>query len=207
RQCSQHARADFDDDGERGSQHPHHGQQVARRNGVHPGRRRQSHQARRYQGDRGDRGGAVGALDSRRRRQHVTGAAMRQSMAQSRRSGLLRPTPTIWQMIAVLRLAMAGCLAAGLAACSTLPMAPSVAVSDLAPTGKLRAAINFGNPVLAAKDPSTGEARGVSVDLARELARRLNVPLEIVPYTAAGQVVEDLKSGAWDVAYLAIDPA
>src|SRR5438552_2081648 len=41
----------------------------------------------------------------------------------------------------------------------------------------------------------------------RELARRLNVPLEIVPYTAAGQVVEDLKSGAWDVAYLAIDPA
>ena len=102
---------------------------------------------------------------------------------------------------------MAGCLAAGLAACSTLPMAPSAAVADLAPTGKLRAAINFGNPVLAAKDPSTGEGRGVSVDLARELARRLNVPLEIVPYTAAGQVVEGLKSGAWDVAYLAIDPA
>ena len=102
---------------------------------------------------------------------------------------------------------MAGCLAAGLAACSTMPTAPSAAVSDLAPTGKLRAAINFGNPVLAAKDPSTGEARGVSVDLAHELARRLGVPLEIVPYMAAGQVVEGLKSGAWDVAYLAIDPA
>jgi polar amino acid transport system substrate-binding protein len=107
----------------------------------------------------------------------------------------------------LLKLAMAGCLAAGLAACAALPMAPSPAVSDLAPTGKLRAAINFGNPVLAAKDPSTGEARGVSVDLARELARRLGVPLEIVPYTAAGRVVEGLKSGAWDVAYLAIDPA
>jgi len=102
-------------------------------------------------------------------------------MAQSRRSGLLRPTPTIRHMIPLLRLAMAGCLAAGLAACSTLPMAPPAAVSDLAPTGKLRAAINFGNPVLAAKDPSTGEARGVSVDLAHELARRLGVPLEIVP--------------------------
>ena len=76
---------------------------------------------------------------------------------------------------------MAGCLAAALAACSTMPTAPSAAVSDLAPTGKLRAAINFGNPVLAAKDPSTGEARGVSVDLAHELARRLGVPLEIVP--------------------------
>jgi len=102
---------------------------------------------------------------------------------------------------------MAGCLAAYLAACSTMPMAPAAAVSDLAPTGKLRAAINFGNPVLAAKDPSTGEARGVSVDLARELGRRLGVPLEIVPYTAAGKVVEGLTSGAWDVAYLAIDPA
>jgi polar amino acid transport system substrate-binding protein len=107
----------------------------------------------------------------------------------------------------LLKLAMAGCLAAGLAACAALPMAPPAAVSDLAPAGKLRAAINFGNPVLATKDPSSGEARGVSVDLARELARRLGVPLEIVPYTAAGRVVEDLKSGAWDVAYLAIDPA
>lgn len=81
------------------------------------------------------------------------------------------------------------------------------AVADLAPTGKLRAAINFGNQVLASKDPATGEPRGVSVDLSRELAKRLGVPLEIVTYPAAGQVVEGLKSKAWDVAYLAIDPA
>jgi polar amino acid transport system substrate-binding protein len=99
------------------------------------------------------------------------------------------------------------CLVACLAACSTTPVPLSAAVSALAPGGKLRAAINFGNPVLAAKDAATGEARGVSVDLSRELSRRLGVPLEIVPYAAAGQVVEDLKAGAWDVAYLAIDPA
>ncbi len=79
--------------------------------------------------------------------------------------------------------------------------------SDLAPTGKLRAAINFGNPVLAAKDPTTGEPRGVSVDLSLELARRLGVPVQFVTYDAAGKVVEGLKSGAWDVAYVAIDPA
>src|SRR6266581_2696313 len=60
-------------------------------------------------------------------------------------------------------------------------MPPSVTASDLAPTGKLRAAINFGNPVLAGRD-ATGEPRGISVDLARELARRLGVAIEFVPY-------------------------
>jgi polar amino acid transport system substrate-binding protein len=93
-----------------------------------------------------------------------------------------------------------------LVCCATTPMAPTAAVSDLAPTGKLRAAINFGNPILAARDASTGEARGVSVDLSRELARRLGVPLELVTYDAAGKVVAALKSGAWDVAFVAIDP-
>ena len=84
-----------------------------------------------------------------------------------------------------------------LAACATAPMPPADAVKDLAPSGKLRAAINYGNPVLATKDPATGEPRGVSVDLAREL----------VTYDAAGKVFEALKSEAWDVAFLAIDPA
>ena len=66
-------------------------------------------------------------------------------------------------------------------------------------------AINFDNPVLAAKDAS-GEPAGVSVELSRELARRLGVPVEFVPYSAAGKVVEGLEAGAWDVCYLAIDP-
>jgi polar amino acid transport system substrate-binding protein len=77
--------------------------------------------------------------------------------------------------------------------------------SDLAPAGKLRVAINFDNPVLAGKD-AAGEPAGVSVELSRELARRLGVPVEFVPYSAAGKVVEGLEAGAWDVCYLAIDP-
>jgi polar amino acid transport system substrate-binding protein len=80
-------------------------------------------------------------------------------------------------------------------------------VTDLAPSGRLRAAINFGNPVLAQKDPATGEPRGVSVDLSRELARRLGVPVELVQYDAAGKVADAAKTGAWDIAFLAIDPA
>ena len=91
-----------------------------------------------------------------------------------------------------------------LSACSTTP--PSAAVSDLAPTGKLRAAINLGNPVLALRDPAGGEPRGVSVDMARELARRLGVPAQLIPFDAAGQVVEAGKTGAWDIACVALDP-
>ena len=79
-------------------------------------------------------------------------------------------------------------------------------VKDLAPTGKLRAAINLGNMVLAQKDPATGALGGVTVDLARELARRLDLPLELVPFDAAGKVFEALKAGAWDIAFLAIEP-
>jgi polar amino acid transport system substrate-binding protein len=80
------------------------------------------------------------------------------------------------------------------------------AVRDLAPTGKLRAAINTGNPVLAQRDAASGDLRGVSVDLARELARRLGVDVTLVPFDAAGKVFEAAKGGAWDVAFLAIDP-
>lgn len=82
--------------------------------------------------------------------------------------------------------------------------APAV-IADLAPSGTLRAAINFDNPILACKD-AAGAPGGISVELSRELARRLGVAVSFVPYYSAGQVVEGLKSAAWDVCYLAIDP-
>lgn len=94
-------------------------------------------------------------------------------------------------------------LTALLGACSTVPRD---VVADLAPGGTLRAAINLGNPILASRDASTGQAVGVSVDLARELARRLNLTLEPVVFTSAGQVVEAVKAGKVDIAFVAIDP-
>jgi polar amino acid transport system substrate-binding protein len=87
---------------------------------------------------------------------------------------------------------------------SPVSTVPSDVVKELAPTGKLRAAINLGNPVLAQGTPEA--ARGVTVDLARELARRTGLTLELVPFDAAGKVFEALKAGAWDVAFLAIEP-
>ena len=93
-----------------------------------------------------------------------------------------------------------------LGSCRAVGFAPMYIVNELAPNGTLRAAINYGNTVLAQKDPKTGEPRGVSVDLARELSWRLNVPLDIVPYDAAGKVTADARSNRWDVAFFAIDP-
>ncbi|NYT84013.1 ABC transporter substrate-binding protein [Pollutimonas harenae] len=71
--------------------------------------------------------------------------------------------------------------------------------------GTLRAAINYGNPVLAQRGPA-GEPQGVSVVLARVLAQRLGAELEFVPFEAAGKVVEAAAQGIWDVGFLAIDP-
>ena len=87
------------------------------------------------------------------------------------------------------------------------PASPSAtARTELAPSGKLRAAINFGNPILATRDAAAGEARGVSVDLARALGKRLGIPVELITFTAAGKVVEGIKANAWDIAFFAIDP-
>jgi polar amino acid transport system substrate-binding protein len=79
-------------------------------------------------------------------------------------------------------------------------------VKELAPTGRLRTAINFGNSVLAQPDPAGGPPRGVSGELARELAKRLGVEIDYVTFDAAGKVFEALKAGLWDVAFLAVDP-
>jgi polar amino acid transport system substrate-binding protein len=82
-------------------------------------------------------------------------------------------------------------------------------IAELASGGRLRAAINFGNSVLAQRDPGgAGAPRGVSAELARALAGQLGVAIDYVAYDAAGKVVDALKAadGAWDIAFLAIDP-
>jgi polar amino acid transport system substrate-binding protein len=77
---------------------------------------------------------------------------------------------------------------------------------NLAPAGKLRAGINYGNPVLARRDPASGELHGVAVDLSRELSRRLELTMEVIAFDSAGKLFDAAKIGAWDVAFLAIDP-
>jgi polar amino acid transport system substrate-binding protein len=79
--------------------------------------------------------------------------------------------------------------------------------ADLAPTGKLRAGINYGNFILATKDRATGESRGVAVDLMNEIGRRLGVPVEIVAYESVAVMGDAAPTGVWDIAFLGSDPA
>lgn len=93
-----------------------------------------------------------------------------------------------------------------LVSCAHAPQLSPAVRSDLAPSGKLRAGINYAG-LLGARDPASGELRGVAVDLARELGRRIGVPVDLVGYDSVGRMAEGAKSGAWDVAFLAAEPA
>ena len=75
----------------------------------------------------------------------------------------------------------------------------------LAPSGVLRVAINFGNPVLAQVGANSNEPLGVSAALARRLGQRLGAPVVFVPFAAAGKVVAAAQDHIWDLAFLAID--
>jgi polar amino acid transport system substrate-binding protein len=79
-------------------------------------------------------------------------------------------------------------------------------VKVFAPSGTLRASINLGNPVLASIDPATGKAVGVSVDLATELAGRLDVPLQLVVVRSAGASVDNVNQDKADIGFFAVDP-
>ncbi len=78
-------------------------------------------------------------------------------------------------------------------------------LSAFAPTGRLRASINVGNPILAKREP-VGSASGVSVDLARALAAQLAVELDLVIFESAGESVQAVTDEKADVGFFAIDP-
>ncbi len=94
----------------------------------------------------------------------------------------------------------------GLSGCTTAPALPAAVGQALAPTGRLRAVINLGNPILAYRQPATGDVAGVSVDLAHALAGQLGVTAELRVVDAAAQAVAAVSSGQADIGFFAIDP-
>jgi len=85
-------------------------------------------------------------------------------------------------------------------------MVPSNVVGKFTPTGKLRASINLGNPVLAKRDPGSGSPVGVSIDLADNFAKQLGVEIEFVIFDSAGKSVEAVTREQADIGFFAVDP-
>jgi polar amino acid transport system substrate-binding protein len=83
---------------------------------------------------------------------------------------------------------------------------PDALKRTLAPTGRLRASINLGNPVLVQRNPTTGEPEGVSVSLAQAFAQHLDLPLELVVFDTAGKSVDAVTREEADFGFFAIDP-
>ncbi|WP_062307404.1 ABC transporter substrate-binding protein [Polynucleobacter sinensis] len=79
-------------------------------------------------------------------------------------------------------------------------------LQKIAPTGKLRASINLGNPILANKDAVSGLPVGVSIDLANGFAQRLGLDIELVVFDSAGKSVEAVTNNQADIGFFAIDP-
>ena len=83
---------------------------------------------------------------------------------------------------------------------------PDPVVSELAPTGVLRAAINMGNFLLVTGRSPSGDPVGVAPDMAREIAQRLGVPVAYVPYARPGELADAAGSGVWDIGLIGAEP-
>jgi polar amino acid transport system substrate-binding protein len=80
-------------------------------------------------------------------------------------------------------------------------------IKSFAPTGTLRVGINLGNPVLAGSiDQSEPQPKGVTIDIAKEIGARVNLPVELISFKSAGAIVEALKANQLDLIFVAIDP-
>ena len=86
-----------------------------------------------------------------------------------------------------------------------LTLAAPVVAAQLAPTGTLRAAFLATNPVQARIDPQTGAITGPAADLARELGRRLGVPVSLLPSPDAAAVIERVTTKQADIGFLAVE--
>jgi ABC-type amino acid transport substrate-binding protein len=108
----------------------------------------------------------------------------------------------------------AGAIGAAVFACALAlvpmcAMATDARIGDLAQAGKIRVALFLPQH---AKDSTTGQLRGigtgaVAIDIARALATRMGVAIELVGYPTPPAAVECLKNGSCDLAFMGIEPS
>ena len=82
-----------------------------------------------------------------------------------------------------------------------------MSLAELAPTGTLRAGLNMSNFLLVSGGLVDGVPVGVSPDLARAIAAKLGVPVQLVPYPSPGLLADDAGKGVWDIGLIGAEPA
>ena len=85
-------------------------------------------------------------------------------------------------------------------------MSEAAAAKELAPTGRLRCAINMANPLLTRTDANSGAPAGIVVDLSHELGRRLGVEVDIIPFPSPGELADAVTSNVWDIGFIGAEP-
>ena len=80
-------------------------------------------------------------------------------------------------------------------------------IADLIRAGELRVGLGLGVLMQAVKNPTTGELHGAALEMARALAARIGVKLVTVEYPRPGAVIDGVRTNAWDLSFLVINPA
>jgi polar amino acid transport system substrate-binding protein len=104
------------------------------------------------------------------------------------------------------RIALALDLVLGRSETTFAQQPPDPRVADLVQAGALRIGLGLGSSTTATKDPATGEIRGIGFELGRTLAERIGTKLVSVEYPRPGAVIDGLRTDAWDVTVLLVDP-
>ena len=78
--------------------------------------------------------------------------------------------------------------------------------AELAPTGVLRAGINLSNFLLVTGRTPSGDPEGVSPSMAREVADRLGVEVEYVPFKTPGELADAAVDDVWDIGLIGAEP-
>lgn len=80
------------------------------------------------------------------------------------------------------------------------------AKAELAPTGILRAGINLSNFLLVTGRAANGDPEGVSPDMARAIADRLDVPVKYVSFKSPGELADQAGNNVWDIGNIGAEP-
>jgi polar amino acid transport system substrate-binding protein len=111
-------------------------------------------------------------------------------------------------MSSLMKIAAGIALLTSLSASVAADSAASIATRDVAPTGSLRVAIAVGpaaSTFWATRDAASGEARGVTVELAKAAAAKLDLPLKLVEYQNSGEIAAAAADDAWDISFMPAD--